>query len=67
MTAYASSPEEWLIRAAAQLRDARAANPGRSILFPDLGDATMRRQVVRWMGNEYEAPTPGILATEPPR
>ena len=56
-----ASPEEWLARIATRLRDARLANPGRSILFPDLGDATLRRQVVRWIGHEYDAPTPGIL------
>jgi Sulfatase-modifying factor enzyme 1 len=45
----------------ARLREERAARPGRSALFPKLGDAAMRRQVVRWIGSEYRAATPGIL------
>ncbi|MCC7052832.1 MAG: hypothetical protein IT355_06155 [Gemmatimonadaceae bacterium] len=61
MTAPTDSPEDWLRHESAQLRAARAARPGHSILFPDLGDATVRRQVVRWMASEYDAPTPGIL------
>lgn len=47
--------------AVSALRAARAAHPGRSVVFPILGDAAMRRQIVRWIGVEYEAPTPGIL------
>lgn len=31
------------------LREARASQPGKSILFPRMGDAGQRRQVVRWM------------------
>jgi len=61
MRSSAESPEEWLMREVAKLRDARAAHPGRSILFPDLGDAATRRQIVRWIASEYDAPTPGIL------
>ena len=45
------------------LRAARAARPGRSALFPKLGDARMRRQIVRWIGREYRESTPGILET----
>lgn len=33
----------------AWLREARASRPGKSILFPRMGDAARRRQVVRWM------------------
>lgn len=43
------------------LRDARARQPGRSILFPALGDARMRRQIVRWLGETLDAPTEGAL------
>jgi hypothetical protein len=45
------------------LRAARAVRPGRSVLFPRLGDTRMRRQIVRWIGREYRKPTPGILET----
>jgi len=45
----------------ADLRAERAARPGRSALFPRLGDARMRRQIVRWIGHEYRAATPAIL------
>lgn len=51
--------EQWL----RDLREERARKPGRSVLFPKLGDARMRRQVVRWMGREYTQATPGILET----
>jgi hypothetical protein len=45
----------------ANLRARRAAHPGRSALFPGLGDARTRRQVVRWIGRQYRGATPGIL------
>jgi hypothetical protein len=45
------------------LRAERSARPGRSVLFPKLGDARMRRQIVRWIGREYHESTPGILET----
>jgi formylglycine-generating enzyme required for sulfatase activity len=44
-----------------QLREERARQPGRSVLFPKVGDAAVRRQVVRWFGHEYGETTPGIL------
>jgi hypothetical protein len=43
------------------LRAGRAARPGRSALFPTLGDAHTRRQIVRWIGREYSLPAPGIV------
>lgn len=45
----------------ANLRVQRAARPGRSALFPKLGDARLRRQIVRWIGREYDQSTAGIL------
>jgi hypothetical protein len=44
-----------------QLRERRERQPGRSILFPDVGPPSVRRQIVRWFDREYVAPTPGIL------
>jgi hypothetical protein len=35
----------------------------RSVAFKDLGDARMRRQIVRWLGHEYHEPTPAIVET----
>jgi hypothetical protein len=48
-------------RLARDLRDRRARQPGRSVLFPELGDARLRRQIVRWLAREYHETTPGIL------
>ena len=35
----------------------------RTVKFKDLGDARMRRQIVRWLGREYHEPTPAIVET----
>jgi hypothetical protein len=35
----------------------------RTVKFKDLGDARMRRQIVRWIGREYHEPTPAIVET----
>lgn len=50
-------------RLARDIRDRRARQPGRSVLFADLGDARTRRQIVRWLGREYRETTPGIIET----
>ena len=41
-------------------RRAWLTRPGK---FKDLGDARMRRQIVRWLGREYHEPTPAIVET----
>ena len=33
----------------------------RTVAFKDLGDARMRRQIVRWLGREYHEPVPAIV------
>ena len=50
-------------RFARDVRERRAWQPARSVLFKDLGDARMRRQIVRWLGREYQEATPAILET----
>ena len=51
-------------RFARDVRERRAWQFGRSPAFKDLGDARMRRQIVRWLGREYhEEPTPTIVET----
>ena len=51
-------------RFARDVRERRAWSFGRSPAFKDLGDARMRRQIVRWLGREYhQEPTPTILET----
>lgn len=50
-------------RFARDVRERRAWQFGRSPAFKDLGDARMRRQIVRWLGREYHEPTPAILET----
>jgi hypothetical protein len=44
-------------------RERRAWQFGRTPAFKDLGDARMRRQIVRWLGREYHEPTPAIVET----
>ena len=44
-------------------RERRAWQFGRTPAFKDLGDARMRRQIVRWLGHEYHEPTPAIVET----
>lgn len=58
-----SDPWRAVYRFACSLRDQRARQRGRSILFSELGDARLRRQIVRWLGREYHETTPGILET----
>jgi len=43
------------------LRAERRHRPGQSVLFPRLGDAAFRRQILRWMMREYSSSTEGIL------
>ena len=50
-------------RFARDTRERRAWQFGRTPAFKDLGDARMRRQIVRWLGHEYHDPTPAILET----
>ena len=33
----------------------------RTVAFKDQGDARMRRQIIRWLGREYNEPTPAIV------
>jgi hypothetical protein len=50
-------------RFARDRRERRAWPLTRSVAFKDLGDARMRRQIVRWLGREYHEPTPAIVET----
>ena len=50
-------------RVARDVRERRGLLPHRNIAFKDLGDARMRRQIVRWLGREYHEPNPAILET----
>ena len=50
-------------RFARDVRERRAWQLGRSAPFRDLGDARMRRQIVRWLGREYQEATPAIAET----
>ena len=50
-------------RFARYTRERRAWQFGRTPAFKDLGDARMRRQIVRWLGHEYHEPTPAIVET----
>ena len=44
-------------------RERRVWPLSRTVAFKDLGDARMRRQIVRWLGREYHEPTPAIVET----
>ena len=48
-------------RVARGARERRAWPLTRSVAFKDLGDARMRRQIVRWLGREHHEPTPAIV------
>jgi hypothetical protein len=50
-------------RFARDARERRIWPLNRTVAFKDLGDARMRRQVVRWIGREYHEPTPAIIET----
>jgi Sulfatase-modifying factor enzyme 1 len=50
-------------RFAREARERRAWQFGRTPAFKDLGDARMRRQIIRWLGREYHEPTPAIVET----
>lgn len=50
-------------RFARDTRERRAWSLHRTAAFKDLGDARMRRQIVRWLGRDYHEPTPAILET----
>jgi hypothetical protein len=50
-------------RFAREVKERRAWHLGRSAQFKDLGDARMRRQIVRWLGREYQEATPAISET----
>ena len=50
-------------RVASVARDRRKWLPSRSVAFKDLGDARMRRQIVRWLGRDYHEANPKILET----
>lgn len=50
-------------RFAREVKERRAWHLGRSAQFKDLGDARMRRQIVRWLGREYQEATPAIAET----
>ena len=50
-------------RVARDVRERRAWQPRRAVVFKDLGDARMRRQIVRWLGRDYHEANPGILET----
>ena len=44
-------------------RERRVWSLTRTVAFKDLGDARMRRQIVRWLGREYHEATPAISET----
>ena len=48
-------------RFAREGRERRTWRFGRTPAFKELGDARMRRQIVRWLGHEHHEPTPAIL------
>lgn len=50
-------------RVARDVRERRGWQLHRTIAFKDLGDARMRRQIVRWLGRDYHEPNPAILET----
>jgi len=50
-------------RVAREVRERRAWLPSRSVVFKDLGDARMRRQIVRWLGHDYQEANPTIIET----
>jgi hypothetical protein len=50
-------------RVARDVRERRAWQLRRTVAFKDLGDARMRRQMVRWLGHDYQEANPGILET----
>ena len=50
-------------RVASETRERRKWLPSRSVAFKDLGDARMRRQIVRWLGRDYQEATPKIIET----
>ena len=50
-------------RVARDVRERRGWQPHRTTAFKDLGDARMRRQIVRWLGREYHEASPAILET----
>ena len=50
-------------RFARDARERRIWPLNRTVAFKDLGDARMRRQIVRWIGREYHEPTPAIVET----
>ena len=52
-----------LDRVAREVRERRAWLPRRTVAFKDLGDARMRRQIVRWLGRDYQEASEGILET----
>ncbi len=41
----------------------KARHPDRSVLFPRLGDARLRRQILRWLAHDNERSNPDIDAT----
>jgi hypothetical protein len=43
------------------LAEERKRSPGRSVIFPRLGTAEDRCDVLRWMLHDYDQPTEGIL------
>jgi len=48
-------------RFAREVRERRVWH--RTVPFKDLGDARMRRQILRWLGREYQEATPAIIDT----
>jgi hypothetical protein len=50
-------------RFAREDRERRRWQLHRTTPFKDLGDARMRRQIVRWLGRDYHEPTPAIVQT----
>ncbi|HEY1404607.1 MAG TPA: hypothetical protein VGB05_10805, partial [Pyrinomonadaceae bacterium] len=46
----------------ARLREEKRRRPDRSILFPRLGDAHVRRQTLRWLMRDYHEANENILA-----
>jgi hypothetical protein len=50
-------------RVAREVRERRAWQPSRAVVFKDLGDARMRRQIVRWLGRDYQEANAGIIET----
>jgi len=52
----------WLESGGERLREEKRRHPGRSVLFPLLGNAHIRRQTLRWLIHDYREANEHIIA-----